>query len=387
MWVWLTRIPYGILGPVILLLAFLGAYSRAEQHVRRGREPRAAASIGYVLRKYQWPLAPLLLSFILGPLLEKNLIQSLSMSGGSLLIFVQRGSPCRCLSRRGAPAPASLALMRAAYTVGGGSEGAELSGSMQGGHRAMRRHGGRLLVWLTAGLAALAGLASAAAAQQYPTRPVEIVVPFVPGGGTDLIARATADYLSKKWGQPILVVNKPGGGGVTGARAALKDCPARRLHGADGHPHHRPDDDRRVEDAAAHPRRPQVGGADRARSHGLRRQDGRAVEGPARSSPLGQGQSRPARLVQCRPVGPVALHGLRLVRPDRRGPDQDQDGHHRWRRRLHDQAGRRPRRARHPLGGGGQGHGRGRQDQAARRAGAHARFIHFPTCRRPRSRA
>ena len=74
------------------------------------------------------------------------------------------------------------------------------------------------------GLAALAGLAGAAAAQPYPARPVEIVVPFVPGGGTDLIARATADYLGKKWGQPLLVVNKPGGGGVIGARAALKEA-------------------------------------------------------------------------------------------------------------------------------------------------------------------
>jgi putative tricarboxylic transport membrane protein len=48
-------------------------------------------AVGYLLRKYQWPLAPLLLAFILGPLLEKYLIQSLSMSGGSALIFVQRG--------------------------------------------------------------------------------------------------------------------------------------------------------------------------------------------------------------------------------------------------------------------------------------------------------
>ena len=88
----------------------------------------------------------------------------------------------------------------------------------------MRRHGQRLLVWLTAGLAALAGLAGAAAAQPYPTRPVQIVVPFAPGGGTDLVARATAEYLGKKWGQPVRVVNKPGGDGVIGARAALKEA-------------------------------------------------------------------------------------------------------------------------------------------------------------------
>ena len=59
--------------------------------------------------------------------------------------------------------------------------------------------------------------------QAYPTKPIEIVVPFVPGGGTDLIARLLADHVGKKWGQPMLVVNKPGGGGIVGARAALKD--------------------------------------------------------------------------------------------------------------------------------------------------------------------
>jgi tripartite-type tricarboxylate transporter receptor subunit TctC len=88
----------------------------------------------------------------------------------------------------------------------------------------MKRRGGTLLVWSAVALGALAGFAGGAAAQQYPSRPVEVVVPFVPGGGTDLIARATADYLGKKWGQPLLVVNKPGGGGVIGARAALKEA-------------------------------------------------------------------------------------------------------------------------------------------------------------------
>jgi tripartite-type tricarboxylate transporter receptor subunit TctC len=60
-------------------------------------------------------------------------------------------------------------------------------------------------------------------AQAYPTKPIELVVPFSAGGGTDLISRLVADYIGKKWNQPILVVNKAGGGGVTGARAALKD--------------------------------------------------------------------------------------------------------------------------------------------------------------------
>jgi tripartite-type tricarboxylate transporter receptor subunit TctC len=88
----------------------------------------------------------------------------------------------------------------------------------------MSRRGWNLLGSLVVALAGLGWFAGGAAAQPYPTRLVEIVVPFVPGGGTDQIARAMANYLGKKWGQPLLVVNKPGGGGVIGARAALKDA-------------------------------------------------------------------------------------------------------------------------------------------------------------------
>jgi tripartite-type tricarboxylate transporter receptor subunit TctC len=69
-------------------------------------------------------------------------------------------------------------------------------------------------------------LSAAPAHAEYPDKPIEIVVPFVAGGGTDLIARLVADHLGKKWSQPILVVNKPGGGGVPGARAALKEARA-----------------------------------------------------------------------------------------------------------------------------------------------------------------
>lgn len=82
----------------------------------------------------------------------------------------------------------------------------------------MRSLGVRLLALL-----ATATLSVPSLAQPYPARAIEIVVPFGPGGATDLVARATADYLGKKWGQPLLVVNRPGGSGVIGARAALKD--------------------------------------------------------------------------------------------------------------------------------------------------------------------
>ena len=46
-------------------------------------------------------------------------------------------------------------------------------------------------------------------ADNYPNRSIELVVPFAAGGGVDLAARAVADYLSKEWGESIVVVNKP----------------------------------------------------------------------------------------------------------------------------------------------------------------------------------
>ncbi len=79
------------------------------------------------------------------------------------------------------------------------------------------------LVYALVALLVVVPVGSAVAQQDYPTKPVEIVVPFVAGGGTDLIGRLMADYMGKKWGKPMLVVNKPGGGGIVGARAALKE--------------------------------------------------------------------------------------------------------------------------------------------------------------------
>ena len=49
---------------------------------------------------------------------------------------------------------------------------------------------------------------------KYPTRAIDIICPWAPGGSTDLTARVMADYLKKKWGVPVNVVNKPGGGTI-----------------------------------------------------------------------------------------------------------------------------------------------------------------------------
>ena len=64
-------------------------------------------------------------------------------------------------------------------------------------------------------LALLAALSSAAWSAPYPTRPVEIVVPYGAGGSTDLVARTLAQQLQTRLGQPVVVVNKPGASGTS----------------------------------------------------------------------------------------------------------------------------------------------------------------------------
>jgi tripartite-type tricarboxylate transporter receptor subunit TctC len=61
-----------------------------------------------------------------------------------------------------------------------------------------------------------------AAAQSYPTKPVNLIVPFPPGGATDVIARMVAEKLAVKWGQPVVVTNKPGAGTLLAAEQVAR---------------------------------------------------------------------------------------------------------------------------------------------------------------------
>jgi tripartite-type tricarboxylate transporter receptor subunit TctC len=81
----------------------------------------------------------------------------------------------------------------------------------------------RLLTFILLALTAVTAAAQGAAS--YPNKPIKIIVPFPPGGATDILARAIGAELQKTFNQSVIVENKPGGGGNLGADAVAKSAP------------------------------------------------------------------------------------------------------------------------------------------------------------------
>src|SRR5713226_9964048 len=77
---------------------------------------------------------------------------------------------------------------------------------------------------LSLALAVLFGTA-AAQAQTYPTRPIQVIVPFAGGSASDVVTRILLDRTAKSIGQPFIIENRPGAGGNTGTMAAAKATP------------------------------------------------------------------------------------------------------------------------------------------------------------------
>jgi tripartite-type tricarboxylate transporter receptor subunit TctC len=83
----------------------------------------------------------------------------------------------------------------------------------------------RNFLHLAAGAVALPSLGSAARAETYPARPVRLLVGFPPGGQIDIIARVTAQWLGERLGQPVVIENRPGGGGTLAAGLVANAAP------------------------------------------------------------------------------------------------------------------------------------------------------------------
>jgi len=69
------------------------------------------------------------------------------------------------------------------------------------------------------------GAASSGTARSFPERPIRMLVPFAPGGNTDILARAVSPRMTEDWGKPVVVDNRPGGSGLIAADIVLKATP------------------------------------------------------------------------------------------------------------------------------------------------------------------
>ena len=78
----------------------------------------------------------------------------------------------------------------------------------------------RLVFW-----ALLALLPTVVAAQGYPAKPIRFIIPFTPGGNTDVLARLIGQKLAENWGQQVIIDNRPGAGGTLGVEVASKSPP------------------------------------------------------------------------------------------------------------------------------------------------------------------
>jgi tripartite-type tricarboxylate transporter receptor subunit TctC len=80
----------------------------------------------------------------------------------------------------------------------------------------------RQFLHLAAGAAALTAFSRFARAQTYPARPVRWIVPYPPGGLSDIVARLMAQWLSERFGQPFVIENRPGAAGNIGTEAVVR---------------------------------------------------------------------------------------------------------------------------------------------------------------------
>jgi tripartite-type tricarboxylate transporter receptor subunit TctC len=79
--------------------------------------------------------------------------------------------------------------------------------------------------WLSAVVILAAGLSGGASAADFPSRQITFIVPYTPGGTTDIVARTVGQKLSERFGHPVVIENRPGAGGNIGMEAVAKAAP------------------------------------------------------------------------------------------------------------------------------------------------------------------
>ena len=89
----------------------------------------------------------------------------------------------------------------------------------------------------TGGLVAFAMLSAPALAQQYPTKPITVIVPFAAGGPTDVVTRLVGEHMSRTLGQTFVVENIGGAGGTLGMTRAAQAAAGRLHHRGRQHGH------------------------------------------------------------------------------------------------------------------------------------------------------
>ena len=84
---------------------------------------------------------------------------------------------------------------------------------------------GTLLIGASLILGALAAPVGIATAQDYPVKPVDVVIPFPPGGGTDTIGRIIFNAVDAAWSEPVVILNQPGASGLVGTLSSMREAP------------------------------------------------------------------------------------------------------------------------------------------------------------------
>jgi putative tricarboxylic transport membrane protein len=210
----ITLVPNSIVVPIIVLACLAGAYG-VNNNVTDIMTMTAFGVLGYLMRKFDFPPAPLVLAFVIGPIMETALRQSLIMSKGDFAIFLER--------------PLSGALLAIAIFISLSPvlHSVILSGirKVGAGVGASRPVKFSLLALVAASAVLLATAHEPACAQDYPTKTISVIVPYPPGGRTDLAARTLAQFLKEEIKVPVVVVNRPGASGVLGANEVASAPP------------------------------------------------------------------------------------------------------------------------------------------------------------------